>query len=78
VWRFYLSRYARLLPPYLVALAVTAIVWSNQLAGPGVPCDRWQHCLFKFSGVSLIGIDLTAFYNVDAGYPECRCRLSRA
>jgi peptidoglycan/LPS O-acetylase OafA/YrhL len=69
VWRFWLSRYMRLWPSYAVVLLVTGIVWSNNIVGPAVPWGSWQHDLFKLSGLSLIGIDLTAFYTVGADYP---------
>jgi peptidoglycan/LPS O-acetylase OafA/YrhL len=66
VWRFYVSRYLRLWPPYLVALISTALVWTNNIGD--LSWGPWQHNLFKLSGFSLIGIDLTAFYTIGTGY----------
>ena len=66
VWRFYVSRYLRLWPPYLVVLVLTAFVWTNNVGE--LPWGSWQHNLFKLSGFSLIGIDLTAFYTIGTGY----------
>ena len=64
VWRFYATRYLRLMPGYLVVLAVFTFS-TNPTVLNQLPGALWP--LFEFSSLTLIGIDLTAFYEI-GGY----------
>lgn len=61
VWRFYLNRYLRLMPTYLVVVAVVTFTVNQALR---YPPPGWSGAAFTFSSLTLFGIDLTAFYDV--------------
>jgi peptidoglycan/LPS O-acetylase OafA/YrhL len=62
VWKFYLNRYSRLMPSYLIVLALTTWLISPQLLV--LVYDTWRNIAFTFSSLTLFGIELTAFYDV--------------
>jgi peptidoglycan/LPS O-acetylase OafA/YrhL len=63
VWKFYLNRYSRLLPSYLIVLALTTWLISPQLVV--LVYDTWRNIAFAVSSLTLFGIELTAFYDVN-------------
>lgn len=62
LWKFYLNRYSRLMPSYLIVMAVSTLLVNPQIFS--LSDDVWQNVAFKFSAITLFGIDLTAFYDV--------------
>jgi peptidoglycan/LPS O-acetylase OafA/YrhL len=62
VWKFYLNRYSRLMPSYLIVVALTSWFLSPQLFV--LAYDTWQNIVFGFSTLTLFGIELTVFYDV--------------
>lgn len=75
VRRFYIDRYFfRLMPAYLVVL--TVVTWINPILFH-LPLD-FAGTLLRFSAVSLIGIDLTAFYQVGGAAASVQIPLNQA
>jgi peptidoglycan/LPS O-acetylase OafA/YrhL len=64
-WRFYVSRYTRLMPAYLLVLVATHLYFGDSVLTR--PIDTWGDVAFLVANVSLLGIDLTAFYSLGPG-----------
>ena len=62
VWKFYLNRYTRLMPVYIVVVALT--FWIVGSPFNGIENNSWQNIVFKFSTLTLFGIEFTAFYDI--------------
>lgn len=62
LWKFYLNRYSRLMPSYLIVLALTSFMLSPQLFV--LVYDSWQSVAFALSTLTLFGLELTAFYDI--------------
>ncbi len=64
LWKFYLNRYSRLIPTYLAVIAL--IFWFMGSPFNGLDAATWQNLAFKFSALTLFGIELTAFYQISS------------
>jgi peptidoglycan/LPS O-acetylase OafA/YrhL len=65
IWKFYVNRYSRLLPPYLVVVALT--IWFSSSPLYHLPATTIGDFAYKSSSLSLFGIDLTQFYFISNG-----------
>src|SRR6516165_4135377 len=75
-WKFWLNRYSRLLPGYLVVLALSSI-----LAPPSLlyfPNDTWRALLLKFNMVTMIGLEWPSFYSIGGQTAQAQLPVQQA
>jgi peptidoglycan/LPS O-acetylase OafA/YrhL len=76
IWKFWLNRYSRLLPGYLVVLALSSILVSPQLLH--LPNDTWQALLLKFNIVTMIGLEWPTFYSIGGHTAQAQVPVQQA
>jgi len=76
IWKFWLNRYSRLLPGYLVVLALSSILVSPQLLH--MPNDTWQALLLKFNIVTMIGLEWPTFHSIGGHTAQAQVPVQQA
>jgi peptidoglycan/LPS O-acetylase OafA/YrhL len=66
-WRFYVSRYTRLMPAYLLVLGAAYLYFGGGIFNR--PIVSGADVAFVVANLSLVGIDLTAFYTITPDLP---------